>query len=298
MHNGMSALAFSAEVQEKYAKEGGSGPSGEAKAGPVVDPSAKPSKKEGSPLWITMVVAVLVAFAMFAALPHVLTLGLGWLLDSEALAGGRSLTFHAVDGLIKLSIFIGYLALISLMPDIKRTFEYHGAEHKSIHTYEHGQALTVQNAKKHTRLHPRCGTSFLLIVVLVAIVVFALLFPFFPAVHEAVWVNQVVFVLVKLVLLFPIGGIAYEVIKLSGRYPKSKLLFLLVVPGLMTQKITTREPDDAQLEVALASLQASIKAEEDLNAGRPPVYDEEPREFGSFETFVSHLEGVDVPETA
>jgi len=286
LHNGMSALAFSAEVQEKY--------------DPALAQKKPTNKKEASqaPLWITFGVAILMAFAMFAALPHYLTLALGWLLGSDSLSEGRSLLFQAVDGVIKLGLFLGYLSLISLMPDIKRVFQYHGAEHKSIHTFEHGQELTVENARAFTTLHPRCGTAFMLVVVLVAILVFAMLFPFLPTLHQTAWVNQAIFVFLKLLLLFPIGGISYEVIKLSARFPGNPFLKILVLPGLWTQRITTKEPDDSQLEVALASLRASLKAEELIAAGTPPVADQEPRLFDSYSDFVKHLEGPHVSETA
>lgn len=286
LHNGMSALAFSAEVQEKH--------------DPELAAKAKPGAKAPSqtPLWITFAIAIAVAFAMFAALPHFLTLALGWALDSETLSGGRSLAFQAVDGVIKLAIFIGYLALISLMPDIRRVFQYHGAEHKSIHTFEHKLELTVANARTFTTLHPRCGTSFLLVVVLVAILVFSILFPFIPPIHEKAWINQAFFVVIKMFLLFPIGGVAYEFIKLSGKYPNNPILGVLVKPGLWTQRITTREPDDSQLEVALASLMASLKAEETLAQGKEVVIDAEPSTFASFGEFVQHLEDVHVSKTA
>lgn len=287
LHNGMSALAFSAEVQEKYDPA-------------LADKKAPKEKKDSSPapLWITFGVAILMAFAMFAALPHYLTLALGWLLDSESLAGGRSLLFQAVDGVFKLGLFLGYLALISLMPDIKRVFQYHGAEHKSIHTFEHGEELSVENARKYTTLHPRCGTAFMLVVVLVAILVFSVLFPFLPAFHDVGWINQGIFVLLKLLLLFPIGGLSYEVIRLAGRFPGNPLLRILVAPGLWTQKITTKEPDDSQLEVALASLRASLKAEELIADGKPLTADQEPRLFNSYADFVQHLEDSHVSETA
>ncbi len=286
LHNGMSALAFSAEVQEQHDPELAS----KAKN------NAKPASQ--TPLWITFAFAIAVAFGMFAALPHFLTLALGWALDSESLSGGRSLAFQAVDGVIKLAIFIGYLALISLMPDIRRVFQYHGAEHKSIHTFEHGQDLTVANARTHTTLHPRCGTSFLLVVVLVAILVFSTLFPFIPQISEKGWLNQIFFVVVKMFLLFPIGGVAYEFIKLSARHPNNALLGILVKPGLWTQRITTKEPDDSQLEVALASLMASLKAEERIASGQTAVTDAQPATFASFSEFVQHLEEPHVSETA
>jgi len=206
-------------------------------------------------------VAIVMALALFAALPHFLTWGLGWLLGSEELASGKSFLFQVVDGVIKLAIFLGYVWGISFIPDIRRVFMYHGAEHKCIYTFEKGLELSVENAKVQTTLHPRCGTSFLLVVLLIAILVFTVVFPFISQVSEIGAVNQAFFVLIKLFLLFPIAGVAYEVIRLAGRRPDHRFLRLLIWPGLATQRITTRNPDSAQLEVALASLITVLAAE-------------------------------------
>lgn len=153
--------------------------------------------------------------------------------------------------MVRISLFIIYLILVSQMKDIKRVFMYHGAEHKSIHCYEHGEELTVENIRKHTRLHPRCGTSFLLIVMVISIVVF-----FFIR-FESIWLR----LLSRLVLIPLVAGISYEIIKFAGRHDN---LFTKIIsaPGLLFQYITTREPDDSQIEVAIASLKAVIPSEE------------------------------------
>lgn len=159
------------------------------------------------------------------------------------------LLFNAVDGLAKLILLIAYLYLIGLMPDVKRVFEYHGAEHKSIFTYELGQELTVKNAKKNTRFHPRCGTSFLVIVFLLSILVYTVL-PRDPS----FWVN-----LENRLLVLPlIAGIAYELLKLSGKYRETRLAKIFSLPGLWTQRLTTREPDGKQMEVALKALKEAL----------------------------------------
>jgi uncharacterized protein YqhQ len=274
LHNGISALNFSAAVADPGNKDAGGA-------------AEKPAS-----LWITLAFAILMALALFAALPHFLTWGLGKAVSSEELTGGRSVSFHVVDGAIKLAIFIGYVYLISLLPDVRRVFQYHGAEHKAIAAFEHREPLTVENARKHSTLHPRCGTSFLLVVLLTAILVFTAVFPMVPAVSDIGVLNQVFFVFVKLLLLFPIAGFAYEVIRFSARHPGNRLLSAAVWPGLMTQRITTREPDDAQLEDALASIRAVLLREESLrlNPGAPAV--ESVEEFESFDAYVKHAEAA------
>lgn len=152
-----------------------------------------------------------------------------------------------VEGLVRLGLFVGYLALLSRMKDVKRLFGYHGAEHKTIYCYEHGDELTVENARRYTRLHPRCGTSFLLIVIVIGIIVSSFI----------TWDNLAVRVLLKLLLLPLVVGISYEIIKFAGRHDTG-LMRAILAPGLWLQKLTTREPDDSQLEVAICSLNAVL----------------------------------------
>lgn len=152
-----------------------------------------------------------------------------------------------VEGAIKIAIFVAYLALISCMKDIKRLYEYHGAEHKTIYCYEHGEELTPENARKYTRFHPRCGTSFLLIVLIVSIIVFS------AVTWKTLWLR----VILKLVLLPVVVGVSYEIIKFAGRHDNSVMRFILA-PGLWLQRLTTREPDDSQLEVAISSIKLVI----------------------------------------
>lgn len=160
--------------------------------------------------------------------------------------------FNSVDGLVKLVVFMGYILLISLLKDIRRTFAYHGAEHKSIWAYEKGLKLTVANARKQTRFHPRCGTSFLFLVILMSIVVYTVM----PAGES--FASQLA---VRLAVIPLIAGLGYEVLKLSGKYSDFFLLKMLAWPGLLFQRLSTREPDDEQLEVALHSLKESLKVE-------------------------------------
>ena len=155
------------------------------------------------------------------------------------------------EGLMRAVILVAYISLVSLMKDIKRVFMYHGAEHKTIHTYEAGEELTVENARKKSTLHPRCGTSFLLFVVITSAVVFSFL-------GEQTLIARF---LSRLLLLPVVAGISYEIIKFSGKNQSVLLWKWLSWPGLVLQKLTTKEPDDSQLEVAIAALQEVLAIE-------------------------------------
>jgi uncharacterized protein YqhQ len=154
---------------------------------------------------------------------------------------------NVAEGLIRISIFVGFLLFTLVMKDMRRVYEYHGAEHKAIHAYEAGLPLDVESIRTRTTLHPRCGTSFILIVLLISIVVFTFL-------GRPDFLHRVAY---KLSLLPMISGVAYEIVKLTRKF-KSGLMLVLVYPGLMMQKITTREPDASQIEVAIAALKEVI----------------------------------------
>ena len=148
------------------------------------------------------------------------------------------------------------------MKDIRRIFQYHGAEHKCIFAYENGDELTVSNCQKYSTLHPRCGTAFLLLVFLISIFLFSLIFPFlpkFPGLGKTL--ENLVYVGIKMPLLFPIAGLAYEVIKFSGKKPDHHLLRWIIAPGLWLQHLTTRPPSDDQVEIALRALQGALRLE-------------------------------------
>ena len=155
----------------------------------------------------------------------------------------NTMVLTLVEGLIKITIFLLYIALVSQTKDIRRVFEYHGAEHKTIACYEHGEALTVENIRKYTRFHPRCGTSFLLIVLVISILLSSLV----------TWNSLVVRVALKLVMLPIVVSISYEIIKLAGRCDNI-LTRIISAPGLWLQRLTTREPDDGQIEAAIAAM--------------------------------------------
>ncbi len=209
-------------------------------------------------LVITLVVALALAFALFVVGPHLITIGLGAL----ALVGGvETLSFHIWDGVIKFAMFIGYIAIISRLPDIKRVFQYHGAEHKTISAYECGEdPVTVANAAQYSRLHPRCGTTFLLFVLSISILLHAVLVPLLLYLWrpEIVVLKHVVVLFFKLLLMIPISALAYEAIRATARLESRVIGFLLRGPGLLLQLMTTREPDHKQLEVALVALSEAL----------------------------------------
>ena len=218
----------------------------------------------GWALALTMILAVAAGMGLFVALPHLLSLWLGRL--SALGFDEQSFWFHLTDGAIKVTVFVAYLWLISRMHDIKRVFEYHGAEHKSIYCFEAGLPLTVDNARSFSRLHPRCGTAFLLVVLVISIVIFAVIFPLLPRLASAAWLNQLAQIGLKIILMLPVAGLAYEVIRLAGKKGGGGFWGAMLWPGLQMQRLTTREPDDAQIEVALTALKAAL----DTNAAEGP----------------------------
>ncbi len=209
-------------------------------------------------LCLTISFALVAGIVLFVVLPHVLS-GAVFRLFGVSL-GVEDMAFHLVDGVIKIAIFLGYVWIISLFKDVQRIFEYHGAEHKSVFTYEAGQSLTVENARKFSALHPRCGTAFILVVLVLSILFFSLTFPFVPR-FDALpsVVNHIIAIVIKILLLFPIAGAAYELIKFSSKNMDHQLVRLVILPGLWMQKLTTGEPSDEQLEVALAALTRALQ---------------------------------------
>ena len=221
------------------------------------------AESEGTPLkpWqlaMTLAVAVGLALLLFVVIPHLLTIGLNLL----SLSGGvEGLSFHLWDGMLKFAMFIGYIACISFVPDIRRVFEYHGAEHKSIAAYEHGEdPVTPESAAKYSRLHPRCGTTFLLFVLSISILLHALTVPLLMLFWqpENAFIKHAVIIIFKLLLMAPISAIAYETIRYAARLNSSLGATLLRGPGLMLQSLTTREPDREQLQVGLVALKEAL----------------------------------------
>ncbi len=209
---------------------------------------------------LTLGAAFLMAFIFFGFLPH-------WLSGMAGYLTGRPLTpadftFHVIDGFIKAVFIMLYIWGISFFPDIRRVFEYHGAEHKSICTFEAGQPLEVEYARAHPTAHARCGTSFILVVLLVSIFIFAVFFPLFPGLTRTGLGNNFLQVFIKVGLMFPIAAVSYEIIRWGGKHGHSPLARFLLWPGLATQRLTALEPDDAMLEVALEALKAVLAREE------------------------------------
>lgn len=190
---------------------------------------------------MTMLMSIALAIGLFIVLPTFIAKFLKAYTENLML-------LNLIEGVIRLAFFIIYVAVISRVRDIQRVFEYHGAEHKTIHAYEAGVPLEVEHVRPFSTLHPRCGTSFLLIVMLVSMVVFS--FMGWPEIWQRIGSR---------ILLMPlIAGISYEIIRYAGRNAQNSLVSLLIVPGLLLQKLTTREPDGEQIEVAIKALQAVL----------------------------------------
>ncbi len=237
---GIKALNFSAN-EAMVEEEEGEEEEGEKGGG----------KKEEISSWAmagTMAVAFGFGILLFFILPLYLTKLL------VPFIGSSNIVFNLVDGVIRVAVFLVYIWSISRMNDIQRVFQYHGAEHKSIFAFEAGEELSVANVKKYSCLHPRCGTSFLLIVMLVSIGIFSLipkLWPFYLKAGS------------RIVLLPLIAGVSYELLKWSAKNDQSRLVQLVIAPGLALQRLTTREPDDGQIEVAIRSMEEALA----VNAG-------------------------------
>lgn len=202
------------------------------------------------------VLGVALAVVLFMWLPTIIT---NWInkLSGEALMSFRAL----LEGIMRMIIFVAYIALVSLMKDIKRTFMYHGAEHKTIFCYENGLDLTVENVRKQRRYHPRCGTSFMFVIIIISILISSVVSVCFPHLRDvtAIWM------LVKLLILPVVMGLGYEFIKYAGSHDNI-FVKILSAPGLWMQRLTTKEPDDEMIEVALAAFTAVITDNPDDDA--------------------------------
>ena len=214
LHDGIKALIWSSNQQ--------------------LEEKEKLTKKE---LIGTTILSLIFAFIIFVAVPF---------FSAQFLAEG--FWFNVLDGIFRVALFVGYLAVISLMKDVQVLFRYHGAEHKTIACYEAQEELTVKNVKKHSRFHPRCGTSFLFLVLLLSIILFSLI--------TGPWYIK----LGGRILLLPfIAGIGYELLKLGSKYSRYTLVKIFIAPGLWLQRITTKEPNGKQIEVGIRSLKAVLR---------------------------------------
>ena len=254
LYIGIKSLSYSAEIaSEEIAKKGGTDAEAETEPeagtspeGPVGDAGSVPKSggwKSSLSMGGTIALALVIGLLLFFWLPLVI---------AEYVGVKGSVLFNVVDGLVRLAIFFLYLTVISLWRDMRRVFEYHGAEHKCITTYEDGQELTLENARRHTTRHRRCGTSFLLIVMVIAIIIFI-----FMGRPEGITGRLRRFAMVPL-----IAGISFELTRLAGRKSNSVFMRIVTAPGLLLQKFTTREPSDDQIEVALDALKRALRMEE------------------------------------
>ncbi len=243
---GMKTLSYSADIAIE--DEDGAG-----------DTKADDKKKDSS--WLTglatIIIALVAGIGLFMALPYYLTGLIPYTKKSSPLL------FNLTAGIIRISFFLIYIYAISFLEDVRRLFEYHGAEHKAIACYENNRPLDFKNAKGYSTCHERCGTSFLLIAAISCILVFAfadaLIALFWSAYLSPPWYLRLS---VHLPLVPVVSGLSYEVLRLSAKHRKNRLWLLLSLPGIWLQKITTREPDKSQLEVAFASLGEVLKLEE------------------------------------
>ncbi|MCI5919856.1 MAG: DUF1385 domain-containing protein [Roseburia sp.] len=231
---GMKTLMFSASFfEEEDEKKPGEKDKEKSK-----EKEAKQTASEKAMMGGTLVFSVLMAIVIFMLIPYCISLLFQKITDSQMLIA-------LIEGILRLAIFIGYVAVISLMEDIRRVFMYHGAEHKCINCIEHGMDLTVENVRKSSKQHKRCGTSFLLIVMIVSIF-------FFMFIRVD---SRVLRLVLRLVLIPVIAGVSYEFIRLAGRSDNAVVNFLSK-PGLWLQNLTTKEPDDEMIEVGIASVEA------------------------------------------
>jgi uncharacterized protein YqhQ len=264
MVNGMQALSFSAkEAMPEQEKEGDGG--------------------RAAGLGFSLAIGIILVLLLFKVVPHLAATYAGNLLVGRPLTVDDVL-YHLVDGVVKVLIFVGYIVAISTSKDIKRVFMYHGAEHMAIFTLEAGEELTVENASRKSTVHPRCGTAFLMVVILLFIVVAAILMPFVPAWAKPTpgggWYRHIIVVLFKLPLLIPVAGMAYEFNRFAGRHADNRFLRPLLWPGLAMQLLTTKRPTADQIEVALVAMQTAMRRE---NAGAAPSA--EPVVFDDYSAF-------------
>ena len=241
LYNGIQALNFAASQ--------------------LISEEERPRQRSGSTAG-TIALSFMIAIGLFVGLPHLMAWGTGAAVGRDL--GVDTFGFHALDGLFKIMIFVGYIAGISMIPEIRRVFQYHGAEHKVVNVYENDLELTVENAKRFTTFHARCGTSFILFVLVLSIFMFAAVLPFVPKVSEIALVNHLAMIAIKVPLMLPLSGIAYEINRYAAKHPGAYWVQALVLPGRLMQKLTTREPTEDQLEIALTAMKAALKREAEL----------------------------------
>ncbi len=209
-------------------------------------------KKDNALLNIIMIIGAvlgaLLAVALFMYLPRLLVSGIEWIIGSEITS---KLLRSSIEQFVKLAVFVGYVWIVSFMKEIKRVFMYHGAEHKTIFCYEKGLELTVENVRIQKRFHPRCGTSFMILMIIISVIFSTVLQIIFPGVYSIPWL----WVVAKILMIPLICGVGYEVLKICGRYDNI-VTRIISAPGMWLQRLTTKEPEDGMIEVAIEALKA------------------------------------------
>lgn len=255
--------AEKAEAEKKAQKSGAKQVEADAASQTITDAAQveagkKPSKVNDMTIGVVMVLGVVLAFGLFFFAPILAVNGFTSITHAHLQSWQKTMA----EGMVKILLFVVYVVAISFLPDIRRVFQYHGAEHKVINAYEAGVELTVDNVKPYTKAHVRCGTSFILVVLVTSIIVFMAL-PW----TKATIVSALVRWLYKMALLPVVAGIAYEVIRFAGGHKDSFLTRMLVAPGILMQKVTTREPEPEMIEVAIKSLQGVLEEEASHKSG-------------------------------
>ena len=221
----------------------------------------KISKKE---ITFSFIFAILFGVGIFIILPYIATNFIGFYEET------KPLLFNLIDGIIRIILFLLYIVAISLMKDVKILFQYHGAEHMSIHCYEHSKKLNIGNIKKFSTLHPRCGTAFIMIVFVVAILTFSVITPIilmiFPQLLDMnAFPRRVILFFIRISLLPLIAGLSYEFLKFSAKFEKNPIMRIFIFPGLLMQKITTKKPNKKQIEVAMEAVKKLLQLEKSKN---------------------------------
>ena len=237
---GTKILTYSADVLEYFTEE-----EDQEEAAEEEKPGFLERKFGKKAAWnilmaVSVIVAIVLSVGVFVLLPTVIVNLLSGVIKSVIL-------LNLIEGCLRIVMFIGYIAVISNMKDIRRVFEYHGAEHKTIHCFENGKELTPENAKEFVRLHPRCGTSFLMFVMVISLILFSL----------CGWPNLTMRIASRLLLIPVVAAVSFEILQWAGR-SNNRFVEIVSVPGLLLQKLTTREPDASELEVAIVSMKAVL----------------------------------------
>jgi uncharacterized protein YqhQ len=238
---GVKALMYSADFVELEEEE-----TKPSKVDAFIERVFKEKGKDAV-IYFSVILSLALSIGLFILLPNLLASFLHF-----SKTGIGVVYYNLFEGLIRIVIFVGYIYLATLLNDIKRVWQYHGAEHKSIHCYEHGDELTVENVRKYTTKHPRCGTSFLFLVMIVSIIMFSFLG----------WYHPVINALLRLALIPVVAGVSYEILRFAGRHTDWAVMKVINAPGMLFQYLTTREPDDSMIEVAIVALQNVIVQDE------------------------------------